>query len=266
MKKVQKKVTRSDLTNKRIAKALSKEKKQVKKKTKPNKVKPPTKNSKPKRKIRYKRLLLLLGLFILIFLFGFFLLTLRIKNIYISGNYYLKDQEIIEIAKIADYPSTLKNLSFLIESRLNKSVYIKKATVKKKGLFKVFIKVEENKPLFYYKPTSKFILKDGTKTDKYYAVPTLINQVPDKKYNTLLTKMALINEEIVTKISEIQYTPKGTDDNRFLFKMKDGNYVYINFDKFENLNNYIDIVKFLNNKKGILNLDAGNSFEIIEQG
>ena len=48
--------------------------------------------------------------------------------------------------------------------------------------------------------------------------------------------------------------------------MSDGNYVYLTINKFENINAYIEIIKQkqFENKKGILYLDAGNSFEIIE--
>ena len=46
--------------------------------------------------------------------------------------------------------------------------------------------------------------------------------------------------------------------------MNDNNLVYININKMNNLNKYVDIVKKLNNKKGILYLDSGNYFEIKE--
>ena len=44
--------------------------------------------------------------------------------------------------------------------------------------------------------------------------------------------------------------------------MNDGNEVYITSKKAEMLNKYIEIVKKLDNKKGILYLDSGNYFEI----
>lgn len=44
------------------------------------------------------------------------MLNIKISNIYISGNNYLSDQEIIEIAKIENYPSTLK----ILVRKLNK--------------------------------------------------------------------------------------------------------------------------------------------------
>jgi hypothetical protein len=44
--------------------------------------------------------------------------------------------------------------------------------------------------------------------------------------------------------------------------MNDGNLVYITVSKTDLLNKYLNIVKKLNNKKGILYLDSGNYFEI----
>ena len=44
--------------------------------------------------------------------------------------------------------------------------------------------------------------------------------------------------------------------------MNDNNEVYITISRVDLLNKYIDIVKKLNNKKGILYLDSGNYFEI----
>ena len=46
--------------------------------------------------------------------------------------------------------------------------------------------------------------------------------------------------------------------------MNDYNNVYINISKLENMNKYVDIVRKLDNNKGILYLDSGNYFEIKE--
>ena len=44
--------------------------------------------------------------------------------------------------------------------------------------------------------------------------------------------------------------------------MNDGNQVYVTVSKLDVLNKYIDIIKKLDNKKGILYLDSGNYFEV----
>ena len=44
--------------------------------------------------------------------------------------------------------------------------------------------------------------------------------------------------------------------------MNDGNYVYLTLNKFNKINNYLEIVRTFNNVKGILYLDSGEYFEI----
>lgn len=222
------------------------------------------KSKKKKRKIRYDRILIFLVIVILIVISFTFLFNLKISNIYILNNSFLTDQEIIEMAGISDYPETLKNLSVQIEDRLKNNIYIKAAKVYKKGLTKVYIDVVENKPLFYYESSKKTILTDGRETDEKFVVPTVINYITDNYYDAFINEMANIDENILKRISEIQFSPNDVDDNRFLLTMTDGNYVYVNISTFNKLNKYISIIEELPNKNGILYLDYGNNFEIIE--
>ena len=46
--------------------------------------------------------------------------------------------------------------------------------------------------------------------------------------------------------------------------MNDGNYVYINLDKFESINRYSEMVTMFDNHKGILYLDSGEYFKILD--
>ena len=73
---------------------------------------------KKKRRIRFDRIFLFLFCVFIIFIIIYCILNLKISNIYVSGNSYLSDQKIIELAGIDDYPSSIKNLSFQIENRL----------------------------------------------------------------------------------------------------------------------------------------------------
>lgn len=219
---------------------------------------------KKKKKIRFDRILFFLFVVFIIILIISGMFRLKISNIYISGNNYLADQQIIEIANLQDYPSTLKNLSFNLESKLEKNTYIKKATVSKKWFKEVYIKVEENRPLFYYQSTNKTVLLDGTSVDELFTVPTVLNYITDTYYNQFVEKMSNLDLQVLNRISEIQFVPNEVDDNRFLLSMNDGNYVYVDINTFDKVNRYISILESLPNKKGVLYLDYGNNFEIIE--
>ncbi len=226
------------------------------------------KRTKPKKKvkIKYTRVFILLLILVVIILSLVFFINLKITNIYVDGDYnILKEQEIIDIASISDYPKTLNFSSSKIKKNLENNIYIKSAKVTKKYLTQVYITVEENYPLFFYKTDNKTILLDGSKVDKTFDVPTVINYIPNLKYQDFVEKMGLLDNNILERISEIKYDPSDYDDERFLLYMKDGNYVYINLYKFSNLNKYIEIIKNFGNKKGIVYLDSGNYFEIIEK-
>ena len=217
---------------------------------------------KKKRKLKVKNVMLVFIILIVFFLGLAFLTDVRINNIVIKGNSLYSDWEIIEKAGLSDYPSSLKTLSLSIKKRLEKDDYIKSVEVQRPSLTKVVIKVEENLPLFYYLPANKTILSDKTEVSDNFPVPTVINYVPDNIYSKFLKAISSVNYDIVKRISEIRYDPNEVDDGRFFLTMNDGNQVYLTLNEFTKIDNYLDIIKEFDNKKGILYLDAGEYFEV----
>jgi cell division septal protein FtsQ len=187
-----------------------------------------------------------------------------ISNIFISGNTYYSDWQIIEMAGLSNYPSSIAHPNNIIENKLEKNILIHKATVTKKFFTQVYIKIEENKPLFYDNTKGATVFADlQTRNDKY-DTPVLTNQMDEKLYKELVKNMAKMDINVFRKISEIKYDPDEVDKERILFTMTDGNYVYITMLKFYLLNDYNSIVKEFDNKKGILYLNSGGYFKIIE--
>lgn len=223
---------------------------------------------KIEKKVKIKILPILIILLVIgLFSLCVYLLTfLPISNIYIKGNNYLNDQVIIESAGIEDYPSFIKTTTSKIENRLKKNPYIKKVTVKKKLFRTVVITVSEKNILFRKDEDKKLVLEDGTSVNdnNTYSVPILLNYVPDTKYSTFLKKMSQVNESVKSQISEIRYYPNNQDDDRFLLNMSDGNLVYLTLTKFKQVNYYEEVLDQLEGKKGILYLDSGNHFKIME--
>lgn len=217
---------------------------------------------KKKRKLKVKNVFLVF-LFIILMLLGIaFLTDIKINNIVIKGNSLYSDWEIIEMARLDDYPSSLRTLSSSIEKRLEKDAYVNNVEVERPSLTKVVINIEENLPLFYYLPAEKTILADKTEVDDNFPVPTVINYVPDKVYSKFLKAIASVNYDIVKRISEIKYDPNEVDEGRFFLTMNDGNQVYLTLNDFEKIDSYLDIIKEFDNKKGILYLDSGEYFEV----
>lgn len=238
---------------------------------------PKTNKKKVKRKLSKKKILIFVITLIIVFLI-IRIFDTKITNIYISGNNYLTDQEIIDISKLSNYPNSISNLSFNVQKRLKKNKYICDAKVNKNWLLnEVYIEVEENYPLFYYSVKDKTVLLDGSEVDDKNDVFILTNEVPIEVYQELLEQLKKINIDILNRISEMQYNPtkieneesKSDDENsmikdRFFLLMSDGNYVYITLDKFKTLNKYLDIIKYFDGEKGILNLDSGGYFDVFD--
>lgn len=223
------------------------------------------KNNK-KRKLNKKRFIIFLIIFLLLIILIYRFFTTNITNIYISGNEYLTDQEIIDIAGLKEYPNSIKNMSYLIEKRLNKDIYILSSNVYKKGLLsEIYIEVKENYPMFFYYPDGKTVLYNGEEVDDKFAIATVINKIPDTIYNEFLENIRNIDKDILNRISEIEYNPNDVDSERFLVFMNDGNYVYLTLNKFLTINKYIDMIKSFNNKKGILYLDSGEYFDVFDE-
>ena len=219
------------------------------------------KNKKAKRKLNKKKIIIFI-IFIFFIIFVIKLLNTNITNIYISGNKYLIDQEIIDISKLNNYSISIKNLSYKIEKRLQKNKYILSANVKKNFLLnKVYINIKENYPLFYYEEENTTILFDGTKVNDKLINTTIINYINNDILEDLIQKTNEIDINILNRISEIKYEPNDVYNDRFLLFMDDGNYVYIRLNNFNTLNKYLDIVKHIDsNNNGVIKLDSGGYF------
>lgn len=218
-----------------------------------------------KRKIKVKRILfciLFLSLLVLLFLY---LKDLPIKNIYIIGNNILKDKEIIEIANLSNYPSFINTSNREIIKKLEKNEYIKKVTIKKKLYNKIYIYITENKILSSY--NNKLLLESGEYIDNKYNItsaPILISDITSIK-DKFVSKFSLVKDDILLKISEIEYTPNEVDNERFSLQMNDGNLVYITLSKITKINKYNSIYSEMEGKKGIIYLDSGDYIEVKEE-
>lgn len=231
------------------------------------------KKIKKKTKIKFIPILILLLLLIIVgFLVSFFM-NVKIKNIYIYDNNILNDQEIIELAGIEDYPSFIKTSTSSIEKKILQNQYIKEVEVKKSLVATISITIVEHDLLFEKLSDGKIVTDNSTeitKDDKIITVPILVNYVPDTVYSEFITEMKSVDSNIRSKISNIEYSPNDYDKERFLLYMNDGNKVFVTLakdkttkeSKFSLINKYDEIYPSFEGKKGTLNLDSGNHFDI----
>ena len=196
-------------------------------------------------------------------------MTAKIKNIIISNADYLKDDYIIDLAGIRDYPSFYLTNSLKMKKKLLKSPYIREVKIKREFYHILEIDVTVNRPLFINKDSGMVVFEDKrtileTEANIVFRVPRLINYVPDDKYDTFIEKMAKVDKGTLGKISDIEYVPNDYDKDRFLLYMDDGNMVYLTLTKFKQIEYYNDVLEQLEGRKGLLYLASGSHFQIKE--
>lgn len=227
------------------------------------------------RKIVKKRKIKLLPCFIVLLVLGglsfvvYFFLKLPIKNLIVEGTVYLSDDYILEVADVDQYPSFWLSSTKKMKKNLESSPYISEVDIKREFFHVLVFSVTENEPLFINNINQTVVFSDEEEVNVFnqidlFRIPRLINYVPDNKYKSFIKGMTNIKKDILGKISDIEYQPNDYDKDRFLLYMDDGNMVYLTLTKFNMINYYNDVLSQLENKKGILYLDNGNHFQIME--
>lgn len=219
---------------------------------------------KIKKKIKLKSILVLLGIIIFIAVLVYLFLNIRIKNIYVRGINLIKEKDIITINNLYNYPKILDFNKDDFIKKVKENPLVNDIQVSVSFFGKVVIDIDENIPIC--RKNNKIILSNGKieDIDITKELPILTNEIDEDVYNEFIKKIVLIDKSIMSKISEIEYSPSTIDKEKFLFLMNDGNMVYITLSKIDLVNNYNEIYPTLDGKKGILHLDSGNHFEIKE--
>ena len=217
---------------------------------------------KRKKRLRVGRLFLLLIIILAISFACVKFIDIPIRSIIITGNENLSDQEVIEIAKLENYPSYFSTFSLTLKNKLEDNFYIEEAKVRK-GILSIKINIKEEKILYIEKSTGKKYTKNGSlKDDKIVYAPFLINEVPKNKQKDFIKAMNKLNKNILCQVSEIKYDPNDIDDDRYYVFMNDGNSIYLTVNKFKKLNKYNTILENIGKQNGTLYLDYGDYFEV----
>lgn len=221
-----------------------------------------------KKKLRLLPFLIFIIAITIIVFTCLLILDTKVKNIIITGNEVLSDDEIIDLAGLTNYPSFYKTLNITMKNNITKEPLIKSVNINRKFYHIIEIKVKEYKILYKREDNGKYVLENNKEITLSkrtpYTIPRLINEIPTNKLDIFIKYFKRIDLNIREKISEINYVPNEFDDDRFLLYMDDGNSVYMTITKFERLNYYNDVLPQLDGRKGILYLDSGNHFQIME--
>jgi len=219
------------------------------------------------KKNKKRKFLKFLGCLVILGVIVYIVINIKIKNIYVKGNKILSDQEIIELAGIENYPKLFSIPIVKLENKIKLNRLVSKVKVRKNIFGRVDIEVSEYNILLKDEVSKNVYLSNGenvTLDEEIVGVPTLINVVDTEVLKLFLEKLDTIDKDILAKISEIEYKPNEYDKELFLFYMNDGNYVYINILRLSSIDKYESMLNELGETKGILYLDSGNHFEILE--
>lgn len=223
------------------------------------------KKKKKKRVLKIKNICILLMILIAIIALIYYIITMPIKNIYITGNNVVTENEIIKSTSLYKYPSFILTPRKQIINDIKSNKYIKSATVSKKLGNIIEIKIKEYKPIAI-NTSGNIILENNKELENNYNltdIPILINNITNEKISkNFAKKFSKVSPNILRQISQIEYSPVEVDEDRFLLYMNDTNLVYITLTKIEKLNKYNKIKDKLEGKTGVIYLDSGNYVEL----
>lgn len=214
------------------------------------------------KKLNIKKIVIAIIILLSLVLSVVYFIHQPVKNIYITGNKYVKDKEILSISKLNNYPPYINTYFMNIKEKLLKNDFIKNVKVKRKLPSKIYLEIEEYKPIAIYNDNIILSSKKKIKNNNNLEYLPYISNNIDEVYDSFVNKFSKINDDVLLKISHIEYSPNEVDKERFILYMVDSNYVYITLSKIEKLNKYNLIVNELENKKGIIYLDSGDYLEI----
>jgi cell division protein FtsQ len=230
-----------------------------------------------RRKKANKRLvILLLFFFLLICCIIYFQSPLsHVKKIIITGNGQYSSAELKSNSGITTMTNIWKVDEEESVKKLLKLPELKSATIKIVYPNSVRIEVEEYKRIAYVSQNGHYspVLDNGAILEDHSSrifpdnVPILVGFKKGKVLNEMIEGLSNLPAGIVNSISEVQYTPKETDEYRITLYMNDGFQVIATLRNFsEKMSHYPSIISQLDmEKKGIIDLEVGSYFKAFEQ-
>lgn len=195
----------------------------------------------------------------------------KIQALACSGNYYLSNQEIYNLAGITKDSRMGFDPTIFMEKNLLNNPYIQTADVSLQGKT-IQIDVQEktivgyyqedNQNWFLFSDGSNLLVEDESSLKKSIYVPYLSRF--DEKQRKALAKVIhdnpqYLNREILEKVSEMIHWEESYDSNMIKLVMQDGNSVFTTLDSLVMLSQYQKILPALQGQDSCLLLDAENS-------
>ena len=194
----------------------------------------------------------------------------HIQSIEVNGEAYKAADYHVEQLPIQIGDSMWFNVGDAEQQALENNYWLKSITIERDWLTNIVVTVDEYAHVGYIERDGQYysILENGSiveepMTSFVMDAPLLKDFKDDAYLKQLLEQLALLNDEVRSLISQIQYTPSSSDNSVVTLYMTDGYEVIALIYEFaEKLNYYPSIVKQLTDidVKGIIDLEVGSYF------
>ncbi|ALX47388.1 cell division protein FtsQ/DivIB [Lentibacillus amyloliquefaciens] len=194
-----------------------------------------------------------------------------VRTIDVSGNSFVKDEEIIEASSIGEKTNIWSVNASEISRAVNDNPVIQQSDVNRKLPWTIEISVSEFDHVGYMKQDEHYfpVLGDGNVLENLQQssvdgnAPLLLGFSDEKYLNQLTGELKKLPESVLQLISEIHWNPSDENQHKILLYMNDGYMVDGTIrDLAEKMRVYPSIVSQLGSEsKGIIHIGAGVYFE-----
>ncbi|MBQ1878542.1 MAG: FtsQ-type POTRA domain-containing protein [Erysipelotrichaceae bacterium] len=212
----------------------------------------------------------ILMIFAVIFMLYMFSPVSNVKNIRVVGNYYLSDQYILEQCGLSTDSKYVLLFAPFKEGDAEKSPLINKVHISRDKNMTVVVTVEENRLMGYrYDKKMELILADGsfipfdgTYLKNLSLLPMYIS-MKEEKIRQVVEQLVKLDDDIVSRISEVKDFALSYDNNMVKFTMDDNYKVICSLNAVPLMKDYMQIVINTTSKMGCIYFDAASSTAVV---
>ena len=195
-----------------------------------------------------------------VILIYFILPISHIHTIRITGQHFLTDTYIKEIAGISESDRFYLTIPSIVKSRLESNPLIASAEVTMADDQTISISVVENEMIGYrYIDKPEVVLKDGSVVALESAYLDLVAMIPlikgfedEEKLNKLVTAFQDVDQEVIEDIAEIREYSLSYDPGTILVLMRTGGYFIGSYYSMANINSYNEVYALQSDKSQCL--------------
>lgn len=223
---------------------------------------------KPKRSFVYTGLFALVILFAGVLLWYVFSSASNVKEVNISGNSLISDEELSERLQFGTGDKMFSANTGRAEENIELLPAIEEVTIGRDWWNGIEVNVQEFRPLAYVSKEGSYypVLENRRVLRGYPGIPNdapILHYFEGEEFDTLVNNLNEIEPAILEGISEIYYRPSDSSSTRIHMFMNDGQEVVADYRTVaDKMNYYIGIRNEIGDEgtKGVIDLEIGSSF------